>query len=485
MAPIHTKSDTANRVEIALIAALGAALVAWLWICINSYTLSYWNEVRLAPTFMWWHGANPYPGPGESPVTTWIYGPVSLLFFTPAVAAADTFNALLVAAWINLSLTLLPLYALLRVTSKTDAVPVTILALILSLALWPASHLILGLADNMAVALGLLSLALLGEHPASVPPKRTLWLLAFAGSLALWSKPTELGPILGQLLWLALRHGRTIALGQTLRMAAAGGICGILFITAFGAEGLLYNVFVIPSRIPAADLWEKAASPVYIHIIALYVLLPFGLIVPKWRQWLFTAHPAQAACWFFLLSLPFNIAGFTTIGGNTNSLHGCVYLLPWLALMAARRSRWLPSALIILALALQIQPLLRTLPELGTARQTLASAEKLAALAPAQIYFPWNPLITFYSERRFYHAEDGLLTRSLTGEKISREMLFSGLPPSFNFIAYRHHIRASYFDGRLPASHTYYHFNGWTLVSSDGLLPKALSPVTRPEASPH
>jgi hypothetical protein len=483
--PIQTKSNIPNWVHISLLAALGIALGTWLWVCINSYTLSYWNEVRLAPTFMWWHGVNPYPGPGESPVTTWIYGPVTLLFFTPAVAAADTFDALLFAAWLNLSLTLLPIYALLRVTSKTDAVPVKVWAFMLSLAAWPASHLILGLADNMAVALGLLSLALLSGHESVAPSKRTLWLLAFVGVLALWSKPTELGPVLGQLLWLAMRHGKTIAVGQTLRMAVAGGICGILFITAFGAEGFLYNVFVVPSRIPAADLWGKATSPVYIHSIALYVLLPFGLIIPRWRQWLFTAHPAQAACWFFLLSLPFNIAGFATIGGNINSLHGCVYLLPWLALAAARSRRWLPPALIAFALFLQIQPLLRTLPELGTARQTLASAEKLATLARGQIYFPWNPLVTFYSERRFYHAEDGLLTRSLTGEKISREMLFSGLPASFNFMAYRYHIRASYFDGRLPATHTYYHFNGWTLVSSDGLLPKALIPVTRPEASAH
>jgi hypothetical protein len=480
-----TLRSTSGRIQMALTIILVIALGAWLWVCIDSYLQSYWNEVRLTPTFMWWHGANPYPGPGESPLTTWIYGPVTLLFFSPAVAASNTIGALFIAALGNLCIAIIPLCALICSAAKHDAVPVKIWALMLSVAAWPACNLIYGVADNMAIALGLLSLALLSEHQTATSSKRTLWLLAFAGSLALWSKPTELGPVFGQLLWLALRHGKTTAIRQTLRLAVAGGICGILFIAVFGAEGFLYNVFVVPSRIPGANLWEKVISPIYIYHIAFYVLLPFGLIVPFCRKWLFNPHPAQAAGWFFLLSLPFNIAGFATIGGNINSLHGGIYLLPWLALTAARSKPWLPATMVALALIIQIQPFIGKLTELGSARQSLATAEKLAAIAPGQIYFPWNPLITFYSEQHFYHAEDGLLTRSLTGENISREMLFSGLPESFNFIAYQGRTRPSYFDGRLPAAHTYYDFNGWTLVSSDGLLPKALSPINHSEAPAH
>ena len=469
--------STPERIQMAVTILLGLALGAWLVVCLNNYLLTDWNEVRLAPTFMWWHGANPYPGPGESPLTTWIYGPVTLLLFLPAVAASDTLGALIIGACVNLCLAAIPLLVLFRAVARPDSIPVQIRAFMLTVAAWPACNLVFSCSDNTAMALGLLSLALLSHNETSRPSQHTLWLLAAAGVLALWSKPTELGPVLGQLLWLALRHGKISALRQTLRLAVAGGICGILFIVVFGAEGFLYNVFVVPSRIPTVDLWEKITSPVYIYHIALYVLLPLVLMIPRWRTWLFTAHPAQASCWFFLLSLPFNIAGFATIGGNINSLHGCVYLLPWLALTAARGNRWLPAVLMTVVLALQIRPGIGKLSELGTARQSLAPAEKLASIVPGQIYFPWNPLITFYAEQRFYHAEDGLLTRSLTGERISRETLFSGLPATFNFIAYRGHVRPSYFDGRLPVTHTHYHFNGWTLVSSDGLLPQALSPI--------
>ena len=472
-----------SLIRKATLALFGLLVAAWIWVCLCEYISNEWNAVRLTPTFMWWHGYSPYPGPGEGPVTTWIYGPTTLLFFSPAVLAQNTFNALFTAAWLNLALALVPLGMLLRVLSRQGEILSSTWALLLTLAMWPACNLVFEQADNTAIAASLLSLALLSGTRS--PGRRELWLLAAAGALALWSKPTELGPVLGQFAWLALRHGRTAALRQVMRMAVAGGIVGIAFIAIFGAEGLVYNTFVIPSRIPWDNLWMKAIAPIYLPYVALYVILPVCLLAARWRKSLFMETPEQAGYWYFLLSLPFNIAGFATIGGNINSLHGCVYILPCLAIAAARHRTWLPPAAIILALALQILPYADKPPSLASARQSMKQAEQLADACRGEIYFPWNPLITFYSEQRFDHTEDGLLTRALTGEEISGEKLHAGLPPHLGYIAYQSGIRHSYFEERMPRTLAIYYFGGWTLVSADGLLPPVFTTLHDTVSSSH
>lgn len=314
------------------------------------------------------------------------------------------------------------------------------------------------------------------------PDRRSLWLLAFAGGLALWSKPTELGPVLGQIVVLGLRGGALAALRHVARLAISGGACGLAFILAFGAEGLAYNVFVIPSRIPWDNLGMKMVSSLYLPYALAYLALPLGVLLTRWKRFLLEPGPAQAACWFFLLSLPFNIAGFATIGGNVNSLHGCVYMMPWLALAAARYRSWLTPVLITVALAIQYIPFSGKRFSPAASRDSLAQAEKLAAACFGRIYFPWNPLITFYSEKKFYHSDDGILTRALTGEIIDRHALYSGLPPDFNWIAYPGGIRNIHLESLLPPTKAYYHFNGWTLVSANGLLPAAFAPV--PDSGP-
>lgn len=457
------------------------AVAAWIGICLNSYLSNGFNAVRLIPTFMWIHGGNPYPGPNEAPVTTWIYGPVTLLFFAPAVLASNAFGALLTAFFANLAIAVAPIVAAIRSLGKDDRRLTQTWAFLIAFVLWPANNLVHEQADNVAVLFGVFSMCILSGR--TLPDRRGLWLLAFAGVLALWSKSTELGPVMGQIILIGLRGGLPAALRQVMRLAVAGGACGIAFIVAFGAEGLLYNVFVIPSRIPWADLGAKAVSPVYLPYVLGYVVLPLCIVLARWRRFLLTPGPAQAACCFFLLSLPFNIAGFATVGGHINSLHGWVYMIPWLALAAARWRFWLSPALITVALAVQYLPFSGKSFSMSATQNSLSQAERLAKACPCQIYFPWNPLITFYSEKKFYHADDGLLTRALTGEVLGDRTLYGGLPASFNWIAYPADVRPSYLENMLPPTKAYYLFNGWILVSANGLLPSTFKPVPGPGPS--
>lgn len=467
---------TAARLTVVIIFVLAVATL--LGIYLNGYLATDWNAVRLTPTFMWLHGAAPFPGPGEAPFTTWIYGPITLIIFAPAALAPDTFSALLLAFAVNFGLALLPLVFVLRTLGRNDDRVIQVNALLLTLALWPACNFVYEQADNTAIAFGLVSVGLLSRR--HLPGRRGLWLLAFAGGLALWSKATELGPVLGQLALIGLRGGTRAALRQVLRLAVAGGACGIIFIFASGAEGLVYNVFVIPSRIPWSNLGTKIGLYSYLPHELAYVILPFGLFLTRWKRFLSEPGPAQTAWCFFLLSLPFNIAGFATIGGTINSLHGCVYILPWLALVLAQHRFWLSPLLITIALTLQYIPFSHKSFSLADTRDSLAQGKKLAEACPGQIYFPWNPLITFYSEKKFYHSDDGILTRALTGEMIDHNALYAGLPAHFNWIAYPGGVRNTHLETLLPPTRAYYHFHGWTLVSANGLLPEAFSPVPSP-----
>jgi hypothetical protein len=62
-------------------------------------------------------------------------------------------------------------------------------------------------------------------------------------------------------------------------------------------------------------------------------------------------------------------------------------------------------------------------------------AAQIAARNPQGIWFPLNPLVTLYSDRRYYHDEDGLFVRRLAGLSPTPEHTVSQLPPALHLIA--------------------------------------------------
>jgi hypothetical protein len=130
-------------------------------------------------------------------------------------------------------------------------------------------------------------------------------------------------------------------------------------------------------------------------------------------------------------------------GGRMNSMHGFMLWLPATVTLAltsplperARQFRHLATAAAAMALLLGriLQaPTLAMQPQVAAYRQ----AEKLAAQFPGQIWFPLNPLVTLYSERRYYHDEDGLYVRASTHKDVPPAHLAGGLPPALRMIAF-------------------------------------------------
>jgi len=455
-------------VTAALLGLAAVAVGAWWWGCLCLFSTGGWNAVRLAPSFMWHAGVNPYPGPLDGPVTTWIYGPLPILLEWPATLTHDAAAALLAGGVISLALLAAPMALAVQAQAGPDT-PITARAwaYLLALACLPAVNLVYCQADNAAIACGLLAGALL-TRPGPHTQVR-LWLAAAVATLALWAKQTELGPVLGQIIFIGLRDGKRAAATQALRAAATGGLAGLVFCRVFGAEGLAYNMFILPAGFPLLEPAAKIVHPLYLGFVLTYVVAPALLVVLLAPRLFRRDHPALAPVLVFACSLPFNLAGFLPIGGNLNALHGAVYLLPagvlWLAARQSRPAACSWPALAVLAAVLVVQtagqwPLPLHLQQTGL-RQGAALARQLRG----EVYFPWNPLLTYFSEGRFYHVEDGLITRSLAGRPVPPSVVKAYLPPRMCVVAYHRYAIDGYVRGLIPVDAKRTTYGEWILLS--------------------
>jgi hypothetical protein len=141
--------------------------------------------------------------------------------------------------------------------------------------------------------------------------------------------------------------------------------------------------------------------------------------------------------------LPAGVAGILTLGGTLNSLQGLLYFMPP-ALLAgletfspSTRGRQWAGVVLALAVLAVIGTRDALLPRHAFKPMT-ASVQQAASLASGlkgQIWFPWNPLITIYSEGRFYEVEDGLYVRFLAGRPRTYEQVRAHLPAHWRVTA--------------------------------------------------
>jgi hypothetical protein len=418
-----------------LIAAVAA--LAYLWVGWCAFPASNWNELRLAPTFALLHGISIYPPLDGGPLTTWIYGPVGLLVNAPVILAPNATLAIEIAGVMNLFTLIAPLAVI--CFGLRDAAPrpkaESLLLLTLAILLLPANSLQFQVADHTAIALGLLSCFLL----ASSDGERALVPAALA-ALAIWSKQTAVYLPLAQAVWLLLSGKRSAALrlfGWTLLFALA---LGAVFGALWGFRELWLNLVEVPARLPWGDIADKLTRRA--PQLALQFGLPSAGLIALWRSGRWPARDTASGRFLGLAiavaiaSLLVGLPSFFKVGGDLNALHAWFYLVPAL-LLAGRPSlwpRWLPAAAVA-AVVLARVPEFRTLP---TRPQTAAliQAEAIAGANAGAVWFPYNPLVTFYSDHRFYHVEDGIATRSLAGLGLRQATFRRHLPPQLSGVIY-------------------------------------------------
>lgn len=416
---------------------LGAAILLlglWLWIEWCQFPWSPWNDMRLAPAFMLAAGEPVYSAPGQGVIGTWMYGPVPLLLLQPATWMPDLVSAILTAGTLNIGITLAAIaFACARWPSPGATPRHRLAAFAVVIALWPESGWRFIQADNYAVALGLLACLLLFEnrrHPWAS------WVAALAAAAAVGCKQTALGIPVAQVVWLAGAQGKRAGMEHVLRLIAAGAVLVIVTLHTFDAAGLWDTLVMIPGALPFTDEPRRRlfdlASLLAIHL----VLPPLLFLALRHRPDL---HGGRRLAWLlWACSLPLGFMSLFKTGGTLNSLQGFQLALPGLMLsviaVAEYRPRftWFPVALAGAILLIRIQDTgVPYSPRTAHIRDGIA----LARANPDRLWFPWHPLIGYYAEGRFYHAEDGLYVRLMAGRAVSWTQIRAHLPPRFEGIA--------------------------------------------------
>ncbi len=432
-----------RRVAWVILSAALVAVALRFWSAWCYFLLQDWNSVRLAPAFMLRHGPTPYPGLEGSPVTTWIYGPVPLLLNLPATLASSTSSALGIAGALNLLFVVIPVFVIAwaaRLPASTSDRLVSWSILALCLAAWPTPHLHYIQSDNAAVAFGLFANTLLLSRWRT--SGTALAGAAFLTALAVWSKQTLIGLVLAQILWLAFTQGARIGLRYLLLAALAGLSLGVAFMSRFGFEGLWLNLVELPGGLPYwPDPWARARG-LALHLTA-YVAVPaFGLLL-GWRFVWRKDSPWLLPTLSWLCLIPLGCLAAFKAGGTANSLYAWLFLLPTAAVSAVgfiqSSGRTGPKLGVISIAAAFIVLQAHFTPRWPLSPNTgyLERADQIARASPGEIYFPWNPLVTFFSEGRFYHAEDGFYVRYLVGKAPSRPDAMKNLPPAWSITAFR------------------------------------------------
>ena len=414
----------------------------WLWMCLCIFPLHSWNDVRLEPSFLLSRGLPVYPTQTEGAVTTWIYGPLPVFLLWPATLAHSAASALLTAGAINLFFTAGMIAIVCAAWPAALSRSERLLAGAACVALWPAASFQYIQADNYVVACGLLANLLLMRGGNAPPGALRGWLAALGVAGAIMCKQTAVGLVLAQCLWLGWKFGPRVAFVHALRTGTvlAALLAGML--AWFGPVGVWFNLLNIPAHLPhTTEVLRRITDPW--KLLAVHVAVPAILLAWAGKRLWRADSPLLLPALTWVCVLPAGIAGFMTLGGTLNSLQGLHYLLPPLLLVGLEKIRetgWnLPKATLLLSLLVAgifgARLALAPLRPLSPITTHLTQADTFARQLKGHIWFPWNPLITYYSEGRFYHAEDGMYVRFVTGYPVTYAHARAHLPPDWTVTA--------------------------------------------------
>ena len=416
--------------------SLGAAALLsaiWLWCCWCSFPGIPWNDIRVAPAVAWHHGISIYSLPASGPVSTWIYGPLPLLLMWPAGLAPGAIGAIEIAGAIHIGLKVLTLALACWFWPAAQAPAAAaqdwqrrLAAALLCVLLVrnDTSGYLVYSADAPGVAFGLLSLLALA--------RRQYWLAAACAAASASCKQTLVGVGLAQLIWLFATVSPQAAWRHLGRCVVAGSVAAMASASVFGVAGLWHTMFEIPAGFP----WAGLAGRLEQHAVylLLHVVLPIVAMVVGRRFFFSRTSPVLLPSLAFFCTLPLGVAGLLKIGGNVNSLHSFWLWFPPTLIALATGERFgrlgqkgiLAASLATVAVAsLWLQTSnLRVLPNVQAYRE----ATYLAARLPEKIWFPLHPIVTLYSDGRFYHDLDGICERRLAGQPLGPEHFLAHTP---------------------------------------------------------
>lgn len=430
-----------------VITAIGLGLSYWS--IIARVPEDTWNAARLYPAFLLAGGMSPYPAEAGGPITGWIYGPLLPVLQLPATIAPTITGALMLAAGINLSILVVPLWLIVDMQARlAGQSPAERLSSALLLAgaipLLPTlrGYLYWIHCDQAAVGLSLLSCYVLCRGDGG---RRVAVGAAILAVLAVAAKQIAIAVPIAQAAYLFfLRKDRAFGWQYLQGLLCAAVVIAGLVQWCFGRDALVHNLWLVPAGHPLKD-WN-AIGDLAMNLLAQagwFSLACVGaavLLKAKWRAGRPGNELVRLLLTVTIVQVPLSLLGAAKLGGGTNSFHALAYLF-------ASGMAWLIGAshqidhirLKLLVPAVGLAGCLAVTSSYGFNLRPSGGLEHWQAWAaqrPQQVYFPQNPLITWFSERQPYHLEYGVMDHALAGYTLDADRYFRHLPQDLTWVVY-------------------------------------------------
>lgn len=442
-APSPSRFSLGER--LALVFCAGVVTVA-IWSALCTTPRLDWNSARLMPAFVLAAGGKIYFPPATGPALGWIYGPVMPALMTPATLFPTITSTMLAAACINAALLFAPLLCGVNAVARRAGLAARERAWLLVACAggalvvpWIANSLIYLTADNVVVGLVLWSCVCLAHATEN---SRHAWCAALLAALAVWTKQLAIGVPAAQLLWLAWSAGPRAAVRHAGRLLIAGVAFAAIAVAIFGFEELRYNLWTVPSHHPlkgGAGFWFAQLGS-----LALACLPWAAVFALARRRGVAPSGAATLLAVVAFVQLPLGALGASKVGGGENSFHAIYYFAAaaWLELAAASGAiaQWLRQRVVVVGSVASLGGLLCVVSVTGwrlTPAVQLDASVALAEVHPGEIYFPRNPLVTWWTERKIYHLEYGFFDQALAGHPSTSQRMTAWLPAKMRYMVYQ------------------------------------------------
>lgn len=407
-----------------------------------------WNGARLAPSFALARGLPLYALRDSGAHLGWVYGPVFPLWYLPmGLTDNPTIGLLLASVW-NIVTIIVPIHLVARLAAPgavATARFITGLGAILLLAN-PITRSAFLFVHVDAVSIAWAVVACGALHAAAVRNWRPgLPVAAVAVALSVAAKQVSVILLPATLLWLWL-EGHQRLLGRWIFWLAVGcgGLAAVFFAT-FGGEGMLFNAWLLFSRMPWQGGWDVLYRNIGTIAGAGWLWLAAALAGSwalgfRWREGVSPEAGALARLFFCvaLWQAPMGLMASMVVDAGLNSFHAANYFLLGGLVMAsaALARRQAPAGLRVwpvlggVALAAVIAALwpLRREELVWTPYRGQEELVKLARQHQGKIYLPWNPLTTVITERRIYPFDEALHYLWLARLEPPREAILAAVP---------------------------------------------------------
>lgn len=417
------------------------------------------NSWRLSSTFALANGIPLYDPSSEAPLLGWMYGPVGVLYFLPALVASRPTWAIAIASTLSALAFFLPVLLVhLRGNTKNKRNRDVAVAAFLAFVAFSFSSASLSYAAFLAhvdgLALGLCTLALLLLSKYSGKESWALALSVLCVSLAVWTKQNTFLMVLALPLCLFITSRKWSDTGRVFSyLILFGGTVSAIFVVAFGPEALFFNWYEMPSRLPwqfAVNAEGQPTSSLSLNLVLGKGLFPAleALLKDTWFAWIVLGtvfliglknrqkNPTLSV-WFFvtgILMLPLSLIGKCKWGGVENSLAPTLYFLAgattlWLAsspnrVVSPQLVKW-GLSLFLFLVPLQHGKLIyyyfKVVPRMPVSHEDIA--HHVMRKNPGTVSFPNNPLASLMAEKRLSPVNWAISQRKLANYPFTEDQL--------------------------------------------------------------